>query len=312
MRSKNIDKMDLKEKLVSSFLAFQNNVDVDHPVHDIRSEAIKNFEINGFPSKKQEAWKYTSLKNLQRVDFSIFPKKVNALEYKDVKRFFLHQMDTYKIVFIDGVYSSYLSETTHDGVDICLLSAALTKPIYQPIVELYFNKVASTEDSLTSLNTAFSKEGAYIYVPKNKAPIKPVEIIHFATGNEAALMLQPRNLIIAEENAELQIIERHQSLTSNDVLTNSVTEIFAAKNANVDFYKVQNDADNASLIDNTFISQKHGSAVHVHTFSFGGNITRNNLNFYQHGERIDSTLKGVTILNNKQHVDHQHSQLTAC
>ncbi len=304
MGSKKIDKMDLKEKLVSSFLAFQNNVDVDHPVHDIRSEAIKNFETNGFPNRKQEAWKYTSLNSLQKVDFSIFPKKVNALEYRDVKRYFLHEMDTYKIVFIDGVYSSYLSETTHEGVDICLMSAALTKPMYQPIIDLYFNKVASIEDSLTSLNTAFSREGAYIYIPKNKAPIKPVEIIHFATGNEAALMLQPRNLIIAEENAELQIIERHQSLTSNDVLTNSVTEIFAAKNAIVDYYKVQNDSDRASLIDNTFISQKQGSAVHVHTFSFGGNITRNNLNFYQEGERIDSTLKGVTILNNKQHVDH--------
>ena len=53
--------MDLKEKLVSSFLAFENNVDVDHPVHDIRSEAIKNFELKGFPNRKDEAWKYTSL-----------------------------------------------------------------------------------------------------------------------------------------------------------------------------------------------------------------------------------------------------------
>ena len=304
MGVKNADIMDLKEKLVSSFLAFQSHVDIDHPVHDIRSEAIRNFENKGFPNKKEEAWKYTSLNNLQKVDFSIFPKKVNALEYRDVKHYFLHEMDTYKIVFIDGIYSSYLSETTHDGVDVCLLSAALTKPIYQPIIELYFNKVASNEESLTTLNTAFSKEGAYIYIPKNKAPIKPIEIIHFATGNEASLMLQPRNLIIVEENAELQIIERHQSLTTNDVFTNSVTEIFAAKNANVDYYKVQNDSERASLIDNTYIAQKQGSVVHVHTFSFGGNITRNNLNFYQNGQRIDSTLKGVTILNKKQHVDH--------
>ena len=315
MGSKYTENINLREKLVSSFLAFQSHVDIDHPVHDIRSEAIRNFEMKGFPNRKEEAWKYTSLGKLQKIDFSIFPKKVNALEYRDVKQYFLHEMDTYKIVFIDGIYSSYLSETTHDGVDICLLSAALNKPIYQPIIELYFNKAASRDDSLTSLNTAFSKEGAYIYIPKNKAPIKPIEIIHFATGKESSLMLQPRNLIIAEENAELQIIERHQSLTSNDVLTNAVTEIFAAKNAMVDYYKVQNDASNASLIDNTYISQKQGSAVHVHTFSFGGNITRNNLNFYQNGERIDSTLKGVTILDKKQHVDHHtlvHHQQPNC
>lgn len=296
--------MDLKEKLVSSFLAFENNVDVDHPVHDIRSEAIKNFELKGFPNRKQEAWKYTSLNNLQKIDFSIFPKKINALEYKDVKPYFLHEIDTYKIVFIDGIYSSFLSETTHEGVDICLMSAALRKPMYKQVIDVYFNKVASKDESLTTLNTAFSKEGAYIYIPKNKMPKKPIEILHFATGSEAALLLQPRNLIIAEENAELQIIERHQNLTSNEVMTNSVTEIFAAKNAIIDYYKVQNDVENASLIDNTYISQKSNSTVKVHTFSLGGKLTRNNLNYYQNGEYIDSTMKGVTILGNKQHVDH--------
>jgi Fe-S cluster assembly protein SufD len=117
-------------------------------------------------------------------------------------------------------------------------------------------------------------------------------------------MLQPRNLIIADENSHVQIIERHQSLTSNAVLTNSVTEIFANKRAIVDYYKVQNDEQNASLIDNTYINQKQQSNVSVHTFSFGGKLTRNNLNFYQNGERIDSTLKGVTIIGDKQHVDH--------
>ncbi|WP_298793043.1 Fe-S cluster assembly protein SufD [uncultured Allomuricauda sp.] len=296
--------MDLKDKLLSSFIAFENNVDLDHPVHEVRSEAIKNFEEKGFPSKKEEAWKYTSLNSLQKIDFSVFPKEENTLDYKDIKKYFLHEIDTYKIVFIDGVYSSYLSETTHDGVDVCLMSSAFSKPMYRQIIELYFNKVASKDESLTTLNTAFSREGAYIYIPKNKAPRKPVQIIHFATGNEASLMLQPRNLVVVEENAEVQIIERHQSLTDNEVFTNSVTEIFAAKDAIVDYYKVQNDRDSASLIDNTYISQKDNSVVRVHTFSFGGKLTRNNLNFYQNGERIDSVLKGVTILGEKQHVDH--------
>jgi len=285
-------------------MAFEDNIDVEHPVHDVRLAAIKNFEDKGFPSKKEEAWKYTSLNSLQKVDFSIFPKEDNAIEYKDVKKYFVHEIDTYKIVFIDGVYSSHLSETTHDGVDICLMSSALTKPMYKQIIDVYFNKVASKMESLTTLNTAFSREGAYIYIPKNKMPKKPVEIVHFATGNEASLMLQPRNLIIVEENAEVQIIERHQNLTSNDVLTNSVTEIFAAESTIVDYYKIQNDAGTASLVDNTYIDQKSKSHVSVHTFSFGGKLTRNNLNFYQNGEYMDSTMKGVTILGDKQHVDH--------
>ena len=295
--------MDLKDKLVSSFLAFENRVDVTTKVHEIRSEAIKTFEDKGFPSKKDEAWKYTSLNKILKHDYSVFPKEVNALEYNDVKKYLLHEIDTYKIIFIDGKYSSHMSQTTHDGIDICLMSSALTKPKYQLVINNYFNKIAE-KDSLTSLNTAFSNEGAYIHIPKNKIVDKPIQIINFSTGKESSLMIQPRNLIVVGENSVVRIMERHQSLTDNPVLTNSVTEIFASKRAIVDYYKVQNDNENASLIDHTYINQKQESHASVHTFSFGGKLTRNNLNFYQNGERIDSTLKGVTIIGDKQHVDH--------
>ncbi|MFV0540838.1 MAG: Fe-S cluster assembly protein SufD [Aestuariibaculum sp.] len=295
--------MDLKEKLISSFLAFENRIDIDTPIHDIRSNALKIFEEQGFPSKKEEAWKYTSLNAVLKNDYSILPNHEPALEYGDIKKYFIHEIDTYKIIFIDGKYSSYLSQTTHEGVDVCLMSSALRKPKYRLIVENYFNKAAE-KDSLSSLNTAFAHEGAFINIPKNKIVQKPIQIINFSTGNEAAIMIQPRNLIVVGENSHVQIIERHQSLTDNPVLTNSVTEVFAKKRAIVDYYKIQNDNLNASLIDNTFIKQNQESIASVHTFSFGGKLTRNNLNFYQNGERIDSTLKGVTIIGDKQHVDH--------
>lgn len=295
--------MDLKEKLLSSYLVFEDNVEENTYVHDIRNKAIKSFEEKGFPTKKEEAWKYTSINALLKQDYCIFPKQENAIEYKDVKKYFIHDIDSFKIVFIDGKYSSHLSQTTHDGMDICLMSAALSKPKYRLVIENYFNK-AATKDSLPSLNTAFSSEGAYIHIPKNKLVEKPIQIIHFSTGNESASLLQPRNLIVVDENSHVQIIERHQSLTKNAVLTNSVTEIFANKRAIIDYYKVQNDNLNASLIDNTFISQQQESVASVHTFAFGGKLVRNNLNYYQQGERINSILKGITIIGEKQHIDH--------
>ncbi|UNY99639.1 Fe-S cluster assembly protein SufD [Zhouia spongiae] len=296
--------MDLKEKLVSSFMAFEGQIDIDAPVHEIRSEAIKVFEQKGFPTKKDESWKYTSLNALLKKDYTVFPKEETGLQFQDVKKYFLHEIDSYKIVFVDGIYSSYLSETSHEGLDVCLMSAALSKPKYRLVIENYFNKIAPKDESLTALNTAFSKEGAFINIPKGKVVEKPIQILHFSTGNEAALMLQPRNLIVVGENSHVQIIERHQSLTANPVLTNAVTEIHANRNSVVDYYKIQNDAESASLIDNTYIAQKKHSHASVHTFSLGGNVTRNNLNFYHLDERIDSTLKGITIIGNNQHVDH--------
>src|SRR5690606_15751858 len=156
----------------------------------------------------------------------------------------------------------------------------LSKSKYKAVIDNYFNKIAPKDNSFNALNTAFSHEGAYINIPKNTLADKPIQIINFSTGNEAALMVQPRNLIVVGENSHVQIIERHQSLTDNPVLTNSVTEIFAEKRAMIDYYKIQNDRDTASLIDNSYIEQHQESICSVHTFSFGGKLTRNNLNFY--------------------------------
>lgn len=296
--------MELKEKLISSFMAFEEKIDVHSELHDLRIEAIKNFENKGFPTKKEESWKYTSLNAVLKNDFTVFPKSELSIEFKDVKKYFIHEIDTYKVVFIDGKFSSHLSSTTHEGLDICLMSSALNKPKYKMVIDNYFNKIASKDESLTSLNTAFANEGAYINIPKSKVVRKPIEIMYFSTGSEAALMVQPRNLIVVGENSHVQIIERHQSLNENPVLTNSVTEIFAQKRAIVDYYKIQNDNHTANLIDNTYVSQKQESHVSVQTFSFGGNLTRNNLNFYHFGERLTSTLNGITIIGGKQHVDH--------
>lgn len=296
--------MELKEKLLSSFMAFEARVDVQTELHDLRTAAIKNFEHKGFPTKKDEAWKYTSLNAILKKDFSVFPKNEATIEFKDVKKYFLHEIDTYKVVFIDGVFASNLSSTTHDGIDVCLMSSALTKPKYKMVIDTYFNQIANKDESLTSLNTAFANEGAYINIPKSKVADKPIEIMYFSTGSEAALLVQPRNLVIVGENSHVQIIERHQCLNENAALTNSVTEIFAQKRAIVDYYKIQNDELEANLIDNTYVSQKQESHVSVQTFSFGGNLTRNNLNFYHFGERLTSTLNGITIIGDKQHVDH--------
>jgi Fe-S cluster assembly protein SufD len=296
--------MELKEKLLSSFMAFEEQVDVDSELHDLRIEAIKNFENKGFPSKKEESWKYTSLNTILKNDFTVFPKSETSIDFKDVKKYFIHEIDTYKVVFIDGKFSSHLSSTTHEGIDVCLMSSALNKPKYKMVIDTYFNKIAQKDESLTSLNTAFANEGAYINIPKRTVAQKPIEIMYFSTGTEAALLGQPRNLVIVGENSHVQIIERHQILNENPVLTNSVTEIFAQKRAIVDYYKIQNDNHAANLIDNTYVSQKQESHVSVQTFSFGGNLTRNNLNFYHFGERLTSTLNGITIIGGKQHVDH--------
>jgi Fe-S cluster assembly protein SufD len=296
--------MSLKEKLITSFYDLENKgvLNVDDSIHDIRTNAIENFEKKGFPSKRNEEWKYTSLKSILNKEYNTTETPETAVELKEVKKYFIQDIDTYKIVFVNGVYSPFLSETTHSGLDICLLSSAISKPKYKMILDHYFNTIAKNKEGLTDLNTAFTKQGAFIHIPKNSIVSKPIQLIYFASKDNQ--LLQPRNLVIVDENAHVQILERHQTIDGTSNLTNSVTEIFAAKRAIVDYNKIQNDSENASLIDQTFVQQKDNSIVTVNTFSFGGKLTRNNLEFYHEGERLESHLNGFTLTENKQHVDN--------
>ena len=293
----------LKEKLLSSFLAFENEKDVDSYVHDIRTQAIKKFEEEGFPTKRLENWKYTSLKKILQHDYKLFPSKSEALEFKDIESFLINDIESYKIIFVDGKYCSHLSETTHDGMDICILSSALTQSKYDLVIENYFDKIAK-KDGITSLNTAFSSEGSFIHIPKNIQVDKPIQIIYFSTGKNESVLYQPRNLVVVDENSQVEIIEKYHSLNDNSVLVNTVTEIYADKKSNIKHYKIQNDNNTSSLIDNTFVSQEHSSSYSLHTFSFGGELIRNNLNIFQNDERIESSINGITIIDDNQHVDH--------
>ena len=294
----------LKDKLESSFLVFENelNGQAQSSVHAHRREAFQRFLQMGFPSKRHEEWRYTNLKPILKHDYRIFPNEDAAVDFKDIKSFFLSDQDTYKLVFVDGVYSSWLSETTHQGFDVCTFSNMLAR--YKDVSDQYFAKALPKDEHLASVNTAFAKEGAFIRIKKNVTADKPVELLFITSDHGQELMTQPRNLVVVEENAEVTIIERHQSLTSSPVLTNVATEIFALRDSRLNYYKIQNDNESAALIDSTSVKQYRNSSVNVGTFAFGNKFIRNNLNFFLEEEHTESTLDGITIIGDRQIVDH--------
>ena len=108
--------MSLKEKLVSSFLAFELDADINSPVHDIRSKSIKAFEKIGFPDRKNEFWKYTPIKKVLSEELTVFKKKRHLIDFDKVKDFFLGGIESYKIILIDGAYDPLWSNTTHKAV----------------------------------------------------------------------------------------------------------------------------------------------------------------------------------------------------
>lgn len=296
--------MELKDKLISSYASFEKENQTNEQMLNIRKEAIKTFEDKGFPSNKDETWRYTSLRPVLRESYSLFPKTEKSLSFDEIEKYLVDDLDSYRLIFVDGIYSEENSQLTDGKFEISTLSAALENEKYNAIFEKHYNNIRPKDDSLSALNTAFSKEGTFVHIKKGQVLDKPLQILYLSTGSEPAMMLQPRNLVVIEENAQAKIIERHMSINDNPVFTNSVTEIFAGKYALLDYYKIQKDKDTATLIDNTFVDQRDNSNISIQTFALGGKLLRNQWKATQNGEHLDTTFKGVTLLNGKQQADH--------
>ena len=175
---------------------------------------------------------------------------------------------------------------------------------YPDTIAEYLGKAAPKGETFVDLNTAFADDGAFIRIKNNQTVDKPIEVLYLTTEENGPSFSQVRNLIIVGQNAEVQIVERHQNLGSTVNFTNFVSEIFAAQDSRVSYYKIQNDVTHASLVDNTHVLQERQSNVHVGTYSFGGKLVRNNLHFYSAGEHCESHMDGVTIIGDGQTVDH--------
>jgi Fe-S cluster assembly protein SufD len=296
--------MSLKETLLSSFMVLENELaeKSDTLVHDIRRKAINEFESLGFPSTKEENWKYTSLVELTKEDYSTRILHENHLEYKDVKKFLIHEIDSYQLIFIDGVFSSWLSNTGTGAFKMGCLCHELDYDT--EIAKGHFNKLAEGVDSISALNTAFSVEGGMITIPDNVVVDKPIQLVYFSSEQGKSMMYQPRNLVVVGKNAEVKIIERYQNLSQHKVFNNVVTEIYVGENARVHWYKIQNDEPNASLIDSTFVEQKRYSYTNFVTCTLGGKFVRNNLQFFLKEEYAEANMKGITLLSKNQFADH--------
>ncbi|MDR2121912.1 MAG: Fe-S cluster assembly protein SufD [Flavobacteriaceae bacterium] len=253
-----------------------------------------------FPTKKEEDWKYTRISEINPEHYA--PAKQNPVSQQIVDENSLEGLDSFKIVFVDGVFSEKFSNYPKEKLIVLPFSEAVKEEKYHRILSSKFDSIVDKEQYFTLLNTVSTKEGTFIYVPKNTAEEKPVELIYINTPQEQKASQTIRNLFIVEDNSQILVTERIHTLSDFGFLTNAVTEIFIGKNSHFRLYKIQDDVPTACLVDATFVEQDQDSQAFVHTFAFGGKVIRNELSFDHKGENINSTLKGITIIEGEQEV----------
>ena len=271
---------------------------------DQRASALHKFFELGIPTKKDEEYKYTNLKEISEKNYNFFPKETHNITKEQIDALHLGEENFDWIVFINGQLHKELSKISIENVEFLSFNFALNDAKHQEVFEKYFNTIASKELAFTNLNLAYCKQGFFLKVPKNMVIEKPIHVFYISQNQDENTVYNTRNLLIAEEGSKVEIIESHHNFDGTFVFTNSVTEIFSYPNAKADWHKVQNDSDTSYLMDHTFAKQERDSLTTVNTFTFGGKLVRNNLDFIHNGENINSFMNGITIIGGEQTVDH--------
>ncbi len=272
--------VEFKNWFLKNFEAFENSLNGESkkPIHKIRKEAISEFSELNFPTLKDEEWKYTNISPLLNHNF--VPSKGEAkLSQKDISKFLFDNIKDNHLVFVNGFYSEELSnlDKITKGVVVKNLSSAMEEN--SEIVQKHFGKYAVSKGQIfTSLSTAFTNDGAFIYVPDGKIVEEPIHIMFITDSTNKKVLSQPRNLFIAGRNSQVTIIEHYFSLDDSIYFTNSVTEFVADENAIIDHIKLQEESKNAFHIARMEVGQERSSNFTSHSISLGASIARNDFN----------------------------------
>ena len=272
---------------------------------DVRKKAFDAFYSAGFPTTKNEEWRFTNLNNVFSNDYNYYFE--NNEGNVDVESFFrcdIMDLDTYTAVLLNGwfVYKTSPITKLENGIIIGSLQKAFEE--YPQLIEKHFGKYCITEQNpFASLNTAFSSDGFFIYVPENVIPDKPIQIINIINKKEN-IFIQPRNLVIMGKNSHLSLVMCDDALSHSPSLNNSVTEIFVDENAVVDHYKMQNNDNRSAMINNISFHQLDNSKVSSNLVTLNGGFIRNNLSVAINGEHCETALNGLYLVDGEQLVDN--------
>jgi Fe-S cluster assembly protein SufD len=295
----------------SRFEDFAQNLNGESkaPVHKLRQQAIERFAAAGFPTTRDEEWGFTSVAELTKIDFQLAEAKdAPPIEAIDPLRFGLEGL-----VFVDGHYAPELSQLSGlpEGVLVKSLHNALSED--GDLVSAHLGTQAATEgEAFTALNTAFIRDGAFVYIAKGTIVEKPLHLLFVSTAPETPTVSHPRVLIIVEDNAQATLVESYAGLGAATYLTNGVSEISVGENAVLDHYRIQRETHAAFHISATYVREERAANFRSTSITLGGRLTRNHVHTVLMGEGVDSTLNGLYIEDGEQHVDNhtliEHAQ----
>ncbi|HSP88387.1 MAG TPA: Fe-S cluster assembly protein SufD [Ignavibacteriaceae bacterium] len=298
------DNKEIKNQYLRSFELFENSLNGDRfsSISGLRQKAFDKFSELDFPTIKDEEWKYTSLAPLLQHNFipSIDKK---SLSKEQLNKFLFDGLKNIAVV-INGHFSEELSSLNELPAKVEVKSIAKAIASKSTLIEKHFGKYADfTKHIFTSLSTAFTKDGVLVHIPKGIIVEEPIHIIFITDSEKEKLLIQPRNLFVADKNSQATIIEHFVHLNSGIYFTNTVTEIVVGENAILDHVKLQEESKSAFHISRMEIDQERASNFSSHFISLGASLSRNDFNSRFNDEGGECTLNGLFLTEDNQLFD---------
>lgn len=304
------EKINLADNLIKEYEEKINSAG-GNEIIEVKNEAINYFRKKGFPTRKDEEWRYTNISPLIKKNYTIQPSDESSkFTQKEINKYLIKGLDANLIVIINGKYSESLSRIdTKDNFYVDSLKKSFTEK--KELVLRYYSKSSGIiNDSFTALNTAFAEDGVFLYIPKNTVVNKPFLILNLTGSDSSEILSNTRNIIVAEPNSQATVIDLYHNFGNNYSFSNGLTEVFTNENSTLKYYKIQNDGDKSHSINTVQARIAKSAEFDTFVISWGGEILRNNLNSILEGEGAECIMKGIylstgnALIDNHTLVDH--------
>jgi Fe-S cluster assembly protein SufD len=272
-------------------------------LRNLRRTGIERFVDAGFPTTRDEEWKFTSIAPIADHPYTLARDGQSAHATDQVERW-ADACGGCRLVLVNGAYAPQLSGgELPAGVHVSSLASVLaTNPA---AVEPYLGRFAPPDGQVfTALNTSFLHDGAFVWVAPDTILDQPISLLFVSASPATARVSYPRVLIVAGDRSQARIVEGYVGPPGQEYFTNAVTEIVLGSGAAVDHYKVQHESPRACHIGGMYVHATRDSVFSSHSIAFGGALVRNDVVAVLDGEGGDCTLNGLYLADGRRLVDN--------
>lgn len=268
-----------------------------------RHAALARFATVGFPTIREEAWKYTNVAALGRKRF-VVPVDGATIDEATLAILRGGAWEGPEILFVNGRHHPELSrgDAGVNGLRVRPLTEVMREE--PEAVEALGGLAEADASAFVALNAAFFGDGIHVEIAPDTVIEQPIHLLFATVANGSALACFPRVVIKLGKGARVRIAESYRGTEASEGLTNAVTEIIAGEGSKVEHYRVQDEARKTFHIGSLFVDQARGSEVVLNSLSLGALLARQDIRVRLDATDAGVTMNGLYLADGRQHVDH--------